>query len=190
MSWTDNFKKHMKMERAMKKIICDVYDVTGKTAGKLCVFQHDRILDNEMRYYIPDSISFKDDTGIMLASDINGFVCHLFEPEVSDKSLGGTHLEYIVHSDHLFETENDARNVCDTYDVTGLASYDVAFLEKENKWAILYCDLYPNLLKGSSFLHVEFFDKSEGNRIFFCDLHRKMHGTPNGFTDIRQMLEK
>ena len=178
------------MDTGMNKMICDVYDVTGRSAGKLSVVhQPDRILHSEMRYYIPDSVCFQDDKGMMLASDTHGFVCHLFEPEVKDKSLRGTHYEYTVHPD-LYDSEMDARNVCDNYDVAGLASYDVAFVEKENKWAIVYCDLYPNLVKGSSCLHVEFNDQSEGNRMFFCNFHHKMHGTPDGFCDVRQFLNK
>ena len=174
----------------MNKMICDVYDATGKRAGKLSVVhQPDRILNSDMRFYIPDSICFTDDTGNMLASDTHGFVCHLFEPEVSDNCFDGTHNEYTVHPE-LYETEKDARNVCDTYDVAGLASYNVVFVEKEKKWAIMYSDLYPNLLKGSSFLHVEFDDKSEGNRMFFCYFQRrKMHGTPRGFCDVRQLFK-
>ena len=177
------------METGMNKMICDVYDLTGKSAGKLSVVhQPHRILNSEMSYYIPDSVCFRDDKGIMLASDTHGFVCHLLEPEVSKNCLSGTHLEYTVLPE-LYETEKDARNVCDNYDVVGVASCDVVFVEKENKWAILYCDLYPNLLKGSSFLHVEFFEKSEGNMMFFCNFLRKMHGTPHGFCDVRQMFE-
>lgn len=175
------------METEFKKIICDVYDDTGKITGKLWLVQANGILDKEMIYYIPDSIYVKDHRGIMLASDINGFVCYLFQPEVNDKSLDATHFEYTVHSD-LYETEKDARNVCNKYDVAGLASYDVAFMEKDNKWAILYRDLYPNLMKGQSFLQVEFFEKPEGNRIFSCNVERKMYRVPKGFIDIRQMF--
>ena len=184
----------------MKKIICEVYDVNGKKAGELSlngkkagelsvVYQHDRIFKSEMRYYIPDSISLKDDRGIMLPSDTHGYVCHLFEPEVNHESLvDGTHREYTLLPG-VYETEKEARDVSDDFDVGGLGAYDVVYIQKEKKWAHLYSDSYPNLLKGSSFLHVEFFDKSVGNRIFFCNFQCTMYNTPQGFCDVRQIVE-
>ena len=143
-----------------------------------------------MSFYIPDTICFRDDTGIMLSSDTHGFVCHLFEPEPIDSKhiFHGTHLEYTILPD-LYETEKDARNVNDTHEVVGDAQYDVVFVEKDNKWAILHCDLYPNLATGSSFLHVEFYDKSEGNRMFRCKFRHTIPCTPRGFSDLRQLIE-
>ena len=177
------------METGIKKFICEVYDVNGKRAGNLSVvYPHDRDINSETSFYIPDSISFKDDRGIMLASDTHGYVCHLFEPEVNDKSLQGTHREYTLLPG-VYEREKEARDVSDDFDVGGLGAYNVVYIQKEEKWAHLYSDTYPNLLKGSSFLHVEFFDESVGNRIFFCNFQCKMYNTPQGFCDVRQIVE-
>lgn len=165
------------------EFICDVFDFSGNTVGRLeLVIPTNRTKPysgHEMEYYIPESIGMQDKTGIVLTADASGFVCDLFQ------QVTQTHLEYSILPNRYAKIE-DAEKVCTTIEagVTGLASFDVAFDKKENMWAIVSCDLLPNVVKSSTSLHVEFKVKSEGKQTFFCKFLRQVPSSPRGYTHL------
>jgi len=179
------------MDMSTNKSLWDIFDLDEKSIGRLEMVQasDECCARHQMEYYISESNSFPHENGILLAADSSGFVCDLFQPERNDGSLQGCHNEYTLLQKR-YDTEKEARDVCDSCDVAGLESYDVVFVEKENKWALLHCDLYPNLVKASAYLQVEFNEEFDGSHIFFCEFQCETPHTPRGYIHLGRILNK
>ena len=79
----------------------------------------------------------------------------------------------------------------DLNDVSGFTSYHACFLEGEKKYAVVMSDIYPDLMKGSSFLRVLRAgddDMEIKDTAFFATIESKyVSHTPREYINIQKL---
>ena len=138
--------------------VCFVFNPSGRVSGRLeAVFldkTYSQLSHEQFRYFIQKRQTFETEHGIILHSDENGFVCHLFEEmKDSDNALSNTHREMTLLNQR-YDTRVDAQKEIDLSEIAGLTSFHACYMEGEKKYAVVMSDLFPDLTKGSSFLRV------------------------------------
>jgi len=161
LNYLRNIIKKRKTQRGMCIIdLCRVFDSSGENeTGRLEAVFFDKIyshiLIEDVQYFIPRCKISEKESVLIFQSDESGFVCNLHETVKSDVPMYQTHHREETILSGRYESREEAENETNKWDVCGQVSYDVTFLEKEKKHAIISSNRYPNLTKGSAFLRVK-----------------------------------
>jgi hypothetical protein len=161
LNYLRNIIKKRKTQRGMCIIdLCRVFDSSGENeTGRLEAVFFDKIyshiLIEDVQYFIPRCKISEKESVLIFQSDESGFVCNLHETVKSDVPTSQTHHREETILSGRYETREEAETETNKWDVCGQESYDVTWLEREKKHAIISSNRYPNLTKGSAFLRVK-----------------------------------
>ena len=174
--------------------LCSVFDSSGENeTGRLEAVFFDKIyshiLIEDFQYFIPRCKISENESGLIFQSDKSGFVCNLHETVKGDVPMSQTHHREETLLSGRYDTQEEAETETNKWDVCGQVSYDVTFLEKEKKHAIISSDRYPNLTKGSAFLRVKWKggNGTEKKDTVFFVLHVRKCRSSREYINIREL---